>query len=1015
MATDVFGESLEALSNEENNAARSELVNLVGDASLALVEVINRLPSPAEPRLCRDLKIALAHLVAEIKSNEILQALGQRQSFRNLLKRLAQSLSGVLNGDFIRERWQFLAKEEAKIRTRRLNFLYWTTKSEEQEEYLEALKRWSESPFPVLGMFYELKQRHHNVRDEVDLAGLVNENQQLLRELVGLVNRWNDLVDGIYANVNDALDGDLDSAEKHYPSIPIHETAFHGETSVRSLSRALYDVLHSNWPCHSEGHDHDGKLGGCFEAKFFLDPQWSSKNPASDGFFVVLTGPDLFQECRIYLVHDGKVCHDSIHRGDCFGPISTNIESHSIVCLIAYEDSRSVCLHLAVDDQNLLLDQQKLAQPLEVFMPEDDYVEHDLGQLLEHIRPTYAAKRVMGVILARAILHLFEGPWVSRSMSIGDIFVYCKMQNDQPYPLFDKVFVSTKFGGENLPKDSAYNVHPFPTILALGIVLTEIELGEDLADLYKNPAFDSLRRRPFDLAKRLLKECELRLHLESGLIRAVKSCTDRTSLASFANSNSSVLFSNPDFVAAYYTKIIRPLEEDLVQGANWTWDEVNWLKRRDLDSEGILKMKTERSGPAERGQSFLHNRYVRSSVRSLRPVVEKISEHTNSAQGRHFTASSIPECLSMKFEKRKSQPIHHQSFTQDGSSMEDLPPRPYNRDEFDIAIICALPKEASAVLSVFDKIWDESEYKYGRASNDPNSYTAGVISGHNVVLAHPPRMGKANAAVVASTCAMSFRNVKLALVVGICGGVPRHPDTGEDILLGDVVISKGVIQYDFGRQYPDQFKRKISVDDMLGRPSVEVSSLLAKLETKYHRTSLQGNISKSLVGLRKQHTPFYPGRQEDRLFYPTYRHKHQTSSECQVCCKSQDGSIEFVCETAIDSTCRELQCDKNDHHLVTRTRHNQKNKPFVHIGLIASGDTVMKSGVYRDTIARETKVIAFEMEGAGVWDIFPGVIIIKGLCDYADSHKSKLWQSYAAATSAACMKAFLRHWDVGPE
>jgi hypothetical protein len=36
--------------------------------------------------------------------------------------------------------------------------------------------------------------------------------------------------------------------------------------------------------------------------------------------------------------------------------------------------------------------------------------------------------------------------------------------------------------------------------------------------------------------------------------------------------------------------------------------------------------------------------------------------------------------------------------------------------------------------------------------------------------------------------------------------------------------------------------------------------------------------------------------------------------------------------------------------------------------------------------------------------------VIKGACDYADSHKNKVWQRYAAATAAACMKAFLDNW-----
>ncbi|GAB1319048.1 hypothetical protein MFIFM68171_09258 [Madurella fahalii] len=63
----------------------------------------------------------------------------------------------------------------------------------------------------------------------------------------------------------------------------------------------------------------------------------------------------------------------------------------------------------------------------------------------------------------------------------------------------------------------------------------------------------------------------------------------------------------------------------------------------------------------------------------------------------------------------------------------------------------------------------------------------------------------------------------------------------------------------------------------------------------------------------------------------------------------------------------------------------------------------------RDAIARQEGVIGFEMEGAGVWDSFP-CVVIKGACDYADSHKTKRFQRYAAATAAACMKAFLDHW-----
>ena len=70
----------------------------------------------------------------------------------------------------------------------------------------------------------------------------------------------------------------------------------------------------------------------------------------------------------------------------------------------------------------------------------------------------------------------------------------------------------------------------------------------------------------------------------------------------------------------------------------------------------------------------------------------------------------------------------------------------------------------------------------------------------------------------------------------------------------------------------------------------------------------------------------------------------------------------------------------------------------------------MKSAKHRDAAAAADDLIAFEMEGAGVWDKF-NTLVIKAACDYADSHKNKKWQNYAAATAAACMKGVLEVWE----
>lgn len=314
------------------------------------------------------------------------------------------------------------------------------------------------------------------------------------------------------------------------------------------------------------------------------------------------------------------------------------------------------------------------------------------------------------------------------------------------------------------------------------------------------------------------------------------------------------------------------------------------------------------------------------------------------------------------------------------------PPRPTSRYGFEIAIICALTLEADAVDALFDFYWDDDGPPFDKAPGDPNAYSTGVIGRHNVVLAYMPGMGKANAAIVANNCRMSFQNIKPALIVGVCGVTPFY-SSNEEIILGDVIVSDGVIQYDLGRQLPDRFVRKDMLLDSLGRPNVEIRAVLAKLKGLRYRRLLRRKMAEYLDILRAEPelNAEYPGTAYDKLFEASYHH-------------IGDGE-----------TSEQLGCEGN---LVPRRRlqtDQSSPEPAVHFGLIASGDSVMKPGGNRDPTAVAEGVIAFEMEGAGVWDSFP-CAVIKGACDYADSHKSKAWQRYAAATAAACTKAFLSQW-----
>ncbi|PKK50863.1 hypothetical protein CI102_4204, partial [Trichoderma harzianum] len=338
--------------------------------------------------------------------------------------------------------------------------------------------------------------------------------------------------------------------------------------------------------------------------------------------------------------------------------------------------------------------------------------------------------------------------------------------------------------------------------------------------------------------------------------------------------------------------------------------------------------------------------------------------------------------------------------------------RPSHRRDFQIAIICALSLEYDAATLIVDEFWDQNGKQYGRTSGDTNIYRNGRIGMHNVVLMLLPNMGKAAVAGSAASLRTSYSNLRIAFLVGVCGGVPILGT--HEALLGDVAIGEAIIQYDVGRQYPGEFIPKETAVATQSLPNKDIRTLLAYFKSDTGKADLRQNTARHLKALQGaavlknyQYSYRYPGFSEDKLFVATYRHKHRGGPSGDPCCET-----ESYCDNAAQSSCSELGCDEKK--LVQRHRLERKRDlsweeaqcPDIFIGRVASADTVMKSGDHRDQIAKQYNIIAFEMEGAGLWDECP-CIVVKGICDYSDSHKNKIWQPFAAATAAAAVKAML--------
>ena len=127
-------------------------------------------------------------------------------------------------------------------------------------------------------------------------------------------------------------------------------------------------------------------------------------------------------------------------------------------------------------------------------------------------------------------------------------------------------------------------------------------------------------------------------------------------------------------------------------------------------------------------------------------------------------------------------------------------------------------------------------------------------------------------------------------------------------------------------------------------------------------------------------------------------HEYTDTSQLRDCLYDAD-----YAHVTLNTTCDECDQSKQVHR-----SHRRNNEPRIHHGVILSGNQVIKDAQTRDDLARTHNALCVEMEAAGLKDDFP-CLVIRGICDYADSHKTKKWQPYASAAAAAFAKELLSY------
>lgn len=303
--------------------------------------------------------------------------------------------------------------------------------------------------------------------------------------------------------------------------------------------------------------------------------------------------------------------------------------------------------------------------------------------------------------------------------------------------------------------------------------------------------------------------------------------------------------------------------------------------------------------------------------------------------------------------------------TRHGEDSDDSPKR-LKSEDYRVGWICALSIERTAAEAMLE---EEHAPLASQSERDTNAYTLGRIGSHNIVIAGLPNdhYGLNNAITVANNMLRSFPFIDRRLMVGIGGAAPDRAD----IRLGDVVVSSQVIQYDFGKAVSlDQ----LDTTSIPTRPPLGLLNAVAKLRSLHNRLpSHIPSIIQDMLERYPKMADFRRPSSRDVLYDFSYEHVSSSTGTCSAC---------------------------DEHSIVVRGDRSSSD-PMIHYGTIASANQVMRSGTVRKRIADELQVACFEMEAAGLMDDSVGCLVIRGMCDYSDSHKNKEWQQYASATAAA--------------
>jgi nucleoside phosphorylase len=292
-----------------------------------------------------------------------------------------------------------------------------------------------------------------------------------------------------------------------------------------------------------------------------------------------------------------------------------------------------------------------------------------------------------------------------------------------------------------------------------------------------------------------------------------------------------------------------------------------------------------------------------------------------------------------------------------------------------IGIVTVLGKEFNAASMMLD---NSDEY-FAPGAGAGRHYTCGTMPAvsagkHRVAVAFSLDMGNNASAIRTVRMLEHFPKMKHVFMVGIAGGVPSPRKSEDHVRLGDVVVSdrNGVVQYDLGKEQLDTVTGHINF--IVRTPPRPPSAELLEAARFICVDELRGRQAwlKWLERTNDLPNSARPSEETDVLY-----------------------------ETLDQTKCLEHPRDPQ----------RISDQPRVFLGTIGSADRVLKNPLLRDSLRDKYGVKAIEMEGSGVadatWQLERNYLVVRGICDYCDTHKNDVWQEYAAAVAAAYTRGLL--------